>query len=93
MVMGLSFITEGALPFVLTDLLRVIPACMLGAGVAGACSMAFGCTLVAPHGGVFVFPVVGNALWYVVALVVGSLITAVVLGLLKRPVEQDLPEL
>jgi PTS system fructose-specific IIC component len=84
MVMGLSFITEGAIPFLLTDPFRVIPSCMLGSGVAGALSMAFGCTLMAPHGGIFVFPVVGNAGMYLLALGLGSIATAVVLGLLKH---------
>ncbi|MBR3224900.1 MAG: diguanylate cyclase [Atopobiaceae bacterium] len=86
--MGLSFITEGALPFVLTDPLRVIPSCIVGSAVAGGLSEAFGCTLVAPHGGIFVFPVVGNPLMYLVALVAGSLVCAVMLGLLKRKVAQ-----
>lgn len=83
--MGLSFITEGALPFVLTDPLRVIPACMLGSGVAGALSQIFGCTLMAPHGGIFVVPVVSEAPLYLVALALGSLVTAGMLELLKKP--------
>jgi PTS system fructose-specific IIC component len=82
-IMGLAFITEGALPFVLTDFLRVIPSCMVGSALAGALSMVFGCTLMAPHGGIFVFPVVGSPLLYVVALAAGSLLCALVLGLLK----------
>ena len=86
--MGLSFITEGALPFVLTDPLRVIPSCMVGSAVAGGLSEAFGCTLVAPHGGIFVIPVVGNPVLYLCALVAGSLACAVMLGLLKRKVAQ-----
>ena len=84
--MGLAFITEGAIPFVLTDILRVIPSCMVGSALAGAMSMACGCTLMAPHGGIFVFPVVGNAPMYVVSLIAGALATAVMLGLLKRQV-------
>lgn len=82
--MGLSFITEGAIPFLLTDVFRVIPSCMLGSAVAGALSELFGCTLMAPHGGIFVFPLVGNAHLYALSLIAGSLVTALVLGLLKR---------
>lgn len=82
-VMGLSFITEGAIAFALTDPLRVIPACMAGSALAGALSSLFGCTLMAPHGGIFVFPVVGNAPMYCAALLAGSVLCAVVLGLLK----------
>ena len=85
-VMGLSFITEGAIPFAASDPLHVLPSCMVGSAVAGALSMAFNCTLMAPHGGIFVFPVVGNALMYLVALVVGTLISAVLLGVLKKKV-------
>jgi len=85
-VMGLAFITEGAIPFAASDPLRVIPSCIIGSGIAGALSMAFGCTLMAPHGGVFVFPVVGNPLLYIVSLLVGTVITAVILGLIKKKV-------
>lgn len=84
LLMGISFITEGAIPYALTDLVRVIPSCMLGSAVAGALSEAFGCTLMAPHGGIFVFPVVGGAALYVIALAVGSFVCAITLGLLKR---------
>ena len=83
-VMGLAFITEGAIPYAAADPLHVLPSCIVGSAVAGALSMAFGCTLMAPHGGIFVFPVVGNALMYLVALVVGTVISAVMLGLLKK---------
>ena len=83
-VMGLSFISEGAIPFAASDPLRVLPSCIIGSAVAGALSMAFNCTLMAPHGGIFVFPVVGNAVMYLVALVVGTVISAVLLGLLKK---------
>ena len=83
--MGLSFITEGALPFLLTDPARVIVSCMMGSAVAGTLSECFGCALMAPHGGVFVFPVVDNPVAYAGALAVGSLVCAVTLGLLKRP--------
>ena len=76
-IMGISFITEGAIPFAASDPLHVIPACVIGSGLAGALSMAFGCTLMAPHGGVFVFPVVGNALMYLAALVAGTIVGAI----------------
>ena len=83
-IMGLAFITEGAIPYAAADPLHVLPSCIVGSAVAGALSMAFGCTLMAPHGGIFVFPVVGNALMYLVALVVGTVISAVLLGVLKK---------
>lgn len=83
-IMGLAFITEGAIPYAAADPLHVLPSCIIGAAVAGALSMAFGCTLMAPHGGIFVFPVVGNAVMYLVALVVGTVVGAVLLGLLKK---------
>lgn len=85
-IMGLAFITEGAIPFAASDPLHVIPACMIGSGVAGALSMLFHCTLMAPHGGIFVFPVVGNALMYLVALVAGTIISAALLGVFKKKV-------
>ena len=68
-IMGLAFITEGAIPYAAADPLHVIPACLIGSGIAGAISMLFKCTLMAPHGGIFVFPVVGNPLYYLLALV------------------------
>ena len=83
-IMGLCFITEGAIPFAASDPLRVLPACIVGSGVAGALSMAFGCALPAPHGGIFVFPVMTNVVGYLVALVVGSLVGMLLLGLLKK---------
>lgn len=83
-IMGLGFITEGAIPYAAADPLRVIPACMVGAAVAGGLSMAFGCTLMAPHGGIFVFAVVGNWLMYLVSLVAGSLVGMLLLALLKK---------
>lgn len=86
-IMGLSFITEGAIPYAAADPLRVIPSCMVGAAAAGGLSMAFGCTLRAPHGGIFVFPVVGHPLQYVIALAVGSVVSMLLLGLLKKKVE------
>ncbi len=86
-IMGLSFITEGAIPFAASDPLRVIPACVAGSALAGALSMAFGCTLMAPHGGIFVFPTVTNPLLYLAALVAGSAVSCVLLGLLKKNVK------
>ena len=86
-IMGLAFITEGAIPYAAADPGRVLPACIIGSAVSGALSMAFGCTLMAPHGGIFVFPVVGNAIMYVVALVAGTIVGTVLLGVLKKPVE------
>lgn len=83
-IMGLSFITEGAIPYAAADPLRVIPSCMVGAAVAGGLSMAFGCTLMAPHGGIFVFAVVGNQLMYLLALAAGSLVGMLMLALLKK---------
>lgn len=85
-IMGLAFITEGAIPFAASDPLHVLPACIIGSALAGALSMAFHCTLMAPHGGIFVFPVVGNALMYVIALVAGTIVSAVLLGFLKKKV-------
>lgn len=85
-IMGLSFITEGAIPFAASDPLRVIPACVAGSAVAGALSMAFHCTLMAPHGGIFVFLTVGNPLLYLVALAVGSAVACVLLGVLKKAI-------
>lgn len=86
-IMGLAFITEGAIPFAASDPLRVIPPCIIGSAAAGALSMAFGCTLMAPHGGIFVFPVVEHALMYLVALAVGTVISALLLGVLKKKVK------
>ena len=85
--MGLAFITEGAIPYAAADPLHVLPSCIVGSGLAGALSMAFGCTLMAPHGGIFVFPVVGNALMYLVALIAGIAASTVLLGVLKKDVE------
>ncbi|WP_373219762.1 PTS fructose transporter subunit IIABC [Blautia obeum] len=85
-IMGLAFITEGAIPFAASDPLHVLPSCIIGSAVAGAMSMAFNCTLMAPHGGIFVFPVVGNAVMYLAALVVGTVVSAVLLGILKKKV-------
>ena len=85
-IMGLAFITEGAIPFAASDPLHVLPSCIIGSALAGALSMAFHCTLMAPHGGIFVFPVVGNAGMYLVALVAGTVVSALLLGVLKKKV-------
>ncbi|MDO5145721.1 MAG: fructose-specific PTS transporter subunit EIIC [Eubacteriales bacterium] len=85
-IMGLCFISEAAIPYAAGDPIHVIPSCVAGSAVAGALSMIFKCTLMAPHGGVFVFPVVGNALMYIVSLLAGSLVGAFLLGVLRKPV-------
>ncbi len=85
-IMGLAFITEGAIPYAASDPLHVLPACIIGAGVSGALSEVFNCTLMAPHGGIFVFPVVGNALMYLVALVIGTAVSTVMLGFFKKKI-------
>lgn len=87
-IMGLSFITEGAIPFAASDPLHVLPACAVGSAVAGGLSMAFGCTLMAPHGGIFVVTTIGNPLMYLVALVIGAFIACGLLGLLKKKVSE-----
>lgn len=87
-VMGLSFITEGAIPFAASDPLHVLPACAISSALAGALSMLFGCTLMAPHGGIFVFVTVGNPLMYLLALVIGSVVGALLLGLFRKPVKK-----
>lgn len=83
-VMGLGFITEGAIPFAASDPLRVIPSCIIGSAIAGGLSAGLGCTLMAPHGGIFVFPVVEHPIWYLVSLAAGTVAAAVILGLLKK---------
>ena len=87
-IMGLSFITEGAIPYAASDPLRVIPSCMVGAGIAGGLSMLFKCTLMAPHGGIFVFAVVGNWPYYLLSLAIGSVVSCLMLGLLKKKVTE-----
>ncbi len=87
-IMGLAFITEGAIPFAASDPVRVLPSCMIGSALAGALSMAFGCTLMAPHGGIFVFPVVDHALFYLAALAAGTAAGALLLGILKKKVTE-----
>ena len=86
-IMGLSFITEGAIPFAAQDPARVLPSCIIGSGVAGALSMLFNCTLMAPHGGIFVVPVIGNPLMYLLALAVGTAVSTILLGVLKKNIK------
>ncbi len=88
-VMGLSFITEGAIPFAAADPLRVIPSCVIGSAVTGALTMAFNCTLRAPHGGIFVVPTIGNPLMYLVSILVGAVVGCIILSLLKKPLKND----
>ena len=85
-IMGLCFISEAAIPYAAGDPAHVIPSCVIGSAVAGALSELFGCTLMAPHGGIFVFATVGSPIMYIIALVVGSLVGAVLLGVLRKPV-------
>ena len=87
-IMGLAFITEGAIPYAAADPLHVLPSCIIGSGLAGVLSMAFGCTLMAPHGGIFVVPVMENAVMYLLALVIGTVVSAVLLGVLKKKVTE-----
>ena len=87
-IMGLSFITEGAIPFAAADPVRVIPASIIGAGLAGGLTMFFKVQLPAPHGGIFVFPVVTHPMMYLLAVVLGSIVTALILGFIKKPVNQ-----
>lgn len=87
-VMGLSFITEGAIPFAAADPLRVIPSCVVGAAISGALSMIFDCTLRAPHGGIFVVPTIGNPLMYLVSILVGAIVTCLLLAVLKKPIKE-----
>ena len=85
-IMGLAFITEGAIPFAASDPVHVLPSCIVGSAAAGAISMFFNCTLMAPHGGIFVFLVMGNAIWYLLSLIVGSAVSCLLLGLLKKKI-------
>ncbi len=87
-VMGLSFITEGAIPFAAADPFRVIPSAVLGSAIAGALSMLFNCTLRAPHGGIFVLPVIRNPFMYLLSVVIGTIVGAILLGILRKPVEE-----
>jgi PTS system fructose-specific IIC component len=88
-IMGLSFITEGAIPFAAADPLRVLPSCIIGSATAGALSMLFGCTLRAPHGGIFVFAVVQNWPMYLLSLAIGSVIGCILLAVLKKPLQEE----
>jgi len=88
-IMGLSFITEGAIPFAAGDPLHVIPACVVGSAIAGAGVMMFDCTLMAPHGGIFVVPTIGNPLMYLLSIIVGSVVGCFILGLIRKPRPQD----
>ncbi|MBQ1474764.1 MAG: PTS fructose transporter subunit IIC, partial [Ruminococcus sp.] len=87
-IMGLSFITEGAIPYAAGHPLQVIPSCIVGYAVAGALSALFGCTLMAPHGGIFVLPTIGKPLMYFLALVIGSVIGMLLLAILKKPINK-----
>ena len=87
-IMRLSFITEGAIPFAAADPIRVLPSCVIGSAIAGAITMFFGCELRAPHGGIFVPPVIANPLGCIAAIVIGAVVGAVILGLIKKPVEE-----
>lgn len=87
-IMGLSFITEGAIPFAASDPLHILPGCIAGSAVAGALSMLFGCTLMAPHGGIFVIGVIHNPIGYVIALVIGAIVGMLLLALIKKPIHQ-----
>ncbi|MCD7949901.1 MAG: fructose-specific PTS transporter subunit EIIC [Erysipelotrichaceae bacterium] len=88
-IMGLSFISEGAIPFAAKDPLRVIPSCIIGSGIAGGLSMFFGCTLRAPHGGIFVLPTIGNPLLYALAILIGAIAGCLVLSFLKKPLQEN----
>ena len=88
-IMGLSFVTEGAIPYAAGHPLQVIPSCIVGSACAGALSAVFGCTLMAPHGGIFVVATIGNPLLYFVALAVGSVIGMLMLALLKKPLDKQ----
>jgi PTS system fructose-specific IIC component len=87
-IMGLSFITEGAIPFAASDPLRVIPSVCIGAATAGALSMAFDCTLQAPHGGIFVVPTIGNAGMYLAAILIGAVVGCIMMSVLKKPLNK-----
>lgn len=88
-IMGLSFITEGAIPYAAGHPLQVIPSCIIGSAAAGALSALFGCTLMAPHGGIFVLPTIGNPLMYFLALIIGSVIGMLMLAILKKPIDKE----
>ena len=87
-IMGLSFITEGAIPFAASDPIRVLPSCVIGSAVAGGMSMALDCTLRAPHGGIFVVPTIGYPLYFILAVFVGAVIGCIFMGIWKKPVHE-----
>ena len=86
-VLGLSFISEGAIPFAASDPLRVLPSCIIGSATAGGLSMLFGCTLRAPHGGIFVLPTIGHPLMYALSILIGSVVGCLILAVLKKPLK------
>jgi len=88
-IMGLSFITEGAIPFAASDPLRIIPPCVVGSAIAGALSMMFGCGSRAPHGGIFVIGIIDNPLMFLIALVVGAVVAMAGIVLLKKPLKAE----
>ena len=87
-LLGLSFISEGAIPFAANDPIRVLPSCIIGSATAGGLSMLFGCTLRAPHGGIFVLPTIGNPLLYALAILAGSVVGCLILAFLKKPLKE-----
>jgi PTS system fructose-specific IIC component len=88
-IMGLSFITEGAIPFAAADPGHVLPSCIIGSALAGALSAAFGCTSPAPHGGAWVIAVIGNPAMYLVALAAGAIVACLILSLWKKPYQEE----
>ena len=88
-IMGLSFISEGAIPYAAADPIRVLPSCIIGSAIAGAISAACGCTSPAPHGGIWVIAIIGNPAMYFVALVIGSVVAALILSLLKKKLSPE----
>ena len=87
--MGAAFITEGAIPFASQDPIRVLVSCIIGSGITGGLSMLFNCTLMAPHGGIFVLPVVGNAWMYLLSIIIGSVVAALLMAVLKKNVWEE----
>ena len=88
-ILGLSFITEGAIPFAASDPLRILPSCIIGSAVTGGLSMFFGCTLRAPHGGIFVLPTIGNPLAYAFSILAGAIVGCIILAILKKPLKNE----
>ena len=87
-VLGLSFISEGAIPFASSDPLRVLPACIIGSAIAGGLSMLFGCTLMAPHGGIFVIATIGHPLRYLIAIIIGAMVATAIMAKLKKNLKE-----